>query len=255
MSENINRVEAVLFSSGRKMSIEELKKVCKIKSDEEINLCIEELKKRHNNETSLMLIHDNDSWKMTVREKYLQYIKKIVTDTELSKTVMETLAVIAWKNPAIQSDVIKIRTNKAYDHINELHESGFIESSKYGRTRLIKLTKKFYDYFDLESDKDIKKIFGNVKHPKIPQTKVIDYDVDDSENQVQVVDLNDDYAKNINLEVYDEKDLKPLQQERVIIINDEIENNLEENNNENQKIEIIDEESDNKDILNENKEK
>jgi segregation and condensation protein B len=264
MNENINRVESVLFSSGRKISLEDLKKICRIKNDDEILEIIEELKKRYDNETSLMIIEEGNAWKMTVREKYLQFIKKIVTDTELSKTIMETLAVIAWKNPAYQSDVIKIRTNKAYDHISELEEAGFIEGSKHGRTKLLKLTKKFYDYFDLESDKDIKKVFGDVRHPKLPQTKVVDFEEENKtienddqiienenlfiQNEVQVVDLNEENAKNINLEVYEQNDLS-LQNEKVIIVDegindfDELDDlNQEENLDEDQKVEIIDDE-------------
>ena len=69
-------------------------------------------------------------------------------DTEMTKSVMETLAVIAWKQPIIQADVIKIRTNKAYEHIKELVGMGFVTSEKFGRTKKLKLTQKFLDYFD-----------------------------------------------------------------------------------------------------------
>ena len=229
MDDQINRVEAVLFSSGRKIPLEDLKKICKIKVDDDILKCIDALKERYNDKTSLMLVEENKAWKMTVREKYLQYIKKIVTDTELTKTVMETLAVIAWKNPALQSDVIKIRTNKAYDHINELQDSGFIESSKYGRTKLLKLTKKFYDYFDLESDKDIKNIFGDVKHPKMPQTKVIDYD----EIKEQTLDSN---LENNNIEINQKNKVQ------IVNINEDVDqnNNNEENDLNNYSVEIYD---------------
>lgn len=174
--ETINRIEAILFSSGKKVSLDELKRLCRIKDDKEIVTSIEKLKERYNDTTSLMIVEENNAWKMTVREKYLHFIKKIVTDTEISKTVMETLSVIAWKNPALQADIIKIRTNKAYAHIANLEEAGFIESVKHGRTRLLKLTKKFNEYFDLQGDREIKEAFKNVKIPKIPQTKVTEYE-------------------------------------------------------------------------------
>ena len=48
-----------------------------------------------------------------------------------------------------ESKVIKIRGNKAYDHIKLLKESELITAEKAGRTRLLKLTQKFYDYFDV----------------------------------------------------------------------------------------------------------
>ena len=75
-----------------------------------------------------------------------------MTDSELDRPTQETLAIIAYKNPALQSDVIKVRGNKAYDHIKFLKGDNFITSEKNGRTRLLKLTQKFFDYFDVVED-------------------------------------------------------------------------------------------------------
>ena len=49
--------------------------------------------------------------------------------------------------------MIHIRTNKAYDHLKELEQLGFISRKKHGRTNLIKLSEKFFKYFDLPEDK------------------------------------------------------------------------------------------------------
>ena len=100
-----------------------------------------------------MIFDEGDFWKLTVREPFLPLVQKIVTQTELSKTLMETLAVIAFKYPIKQSDLIKIRTNKAYDHLNELEQMGYITRQKHGRTKLIKLSQKFFDYFNLPPDR------------------------------------------------------------------------------------------------------
>ena len=59
---------------------------------------------------------------------------------------------IAYKNPAQQHEIIKIRGNKAYDHIGILKELDFVTSEPSGRSRLLKLTQKFYDYFDVVAD-------------------------------------------------------------------------------------------------------
>ena len=82
---------------------------------------------------------------------------------------METLAVIAWKVPVLQSDIISIRTNKAYDHLVELEKSGFISRSKSGRTKLIKLTDRFFNYFDVKNAEAMKEKF-KVKGPE-PQVQ------------------------------------------------------------------------------------
>ena len=61
----------------------------------------------------------------------------------------KTLAIIAYKQPVTQSEVIKIRGNKAYDHIKSLREQSLISADRKGRTRLLKVTSNFYEYFDI----------------------------------------------------------------------------------------------------------
>jgi len=148
-----NKLEALLFSSGRRMSIEELSKLVNASIDQVQN-ALEELKREYNEKnSSTMLLDESNFWKLTVREQFLPLVRNIVSETELSKTIMETLAVIAFKYPIKQSDLIKIRTNKAYDHLAQLEEMGYITRQKHGRTNLIKLTQKFFEYFDLPEEK------------------------------------------------------------------------------------------------------
>ena len=153
-----NKLEALLFSSGRKMDLEELSRLSDAQTLD-IQKSLEELKKEYEDkDSSVMIINEGDSWKLTVREQFLPLVQKIVTETELSKTIMETLAVIAFKYPIKQSNLINIRTNKAYDHLKELEEMGYITRQKHGRTNLIKLTQKFFEYFDLPEQK-LKEVF------------------------------------------------------------------------------------------------
>ena len=124
-----NKLESLLFSSGRKMSIEELSKLSRSNPDD-IKKALVELKSDYDDrQSSTMLVNEGDSWKLTIREQFLSLVQKIVTETELSKTVMETLAVIAFKYPIKQSNLIKIRTNKAYEHLKELEELGYYPTS------------------------------------------------------------------------------------------------------------------------------
>ena len=154
-----HQLEALLFASGKKNSLEDIKKAVRAK-DEEIQQAMNELMQDYENrDTPLMIVQEANSWKLTTREKFLPVVRKIVADTELSKTLMETLAVIAYKSPVKQSEVIDIRTNKAYEHVKELERTGYITSEKSGRTRLLKLSQKFFSYFDTTAEK-IKGRFG-----------------------------------------------------------------------------------------------
>lgn len=156
------KIEALLFSSGRRMTALELSKISK-ESEETVKREMAALQKEYDSSNSpMMIIQEGDYYKMTIREKYLSYVKKIVPKTDMNKTVLETLAIIAWKAPIMQSDVIRIRTNKGYDHIDQLEEGGFISKKRQGRSYRISLTQKFYDYFDLSSDSDLKKAFKRI---------------------------------------------------------------------------------------------
>jgi len=157
------KVEAVLFTIGKHISLGEIKKLSGITEDNLLNQYLNELKEEYEkNDSSLRLIQDNEFWKMGVKEEYCDIVENIVSDTELSKSVMETLGVIAWKHPALQADVVHIRTNKAYDDIKQLEELGFISRSKSGRTKKINLTEKFFNYFDLPTHKKEKEVLKNL---------------------------------------------------------------------------------------------
>ena len=94
----------------------------------------------------------------------------MLSDSELDKPTQETLAIIAYKNPIFQSEVINIRGNKAYDHIKALKELDFINSEKSGRTRLLKITPKFFDYFDVVEDQ-LKAKLNSVEETKSEDLK------------------------------------------------------------------------------------
>ena len=158
-----NQLEAILFSVGKKISMAELSKLCKVNNQKIIESKLKELKQDYEKkESSLMLVSEKDNWKLTVRERHLSLVKNLAIDTELNKSVTETLAMITFKYPVMQSDIIKIRSNKAYEHIKELEEMQFLEKVRKGRTYQIKLTKKFFEYFDLPED-DVKTKFKNFK--------------------------------------------------------------------------------------------
>lgn len=176
MSELRNKVEALLFAVGKHIDIEEICRITEASSKDEVSKALNEIKQDYDKrESPIMVVSEGNAWKLTVREKFLGMVKHLVAETELSKTILETLAVITWKNPVKQSEVIKIRTNKAYDHVQELEELGFISRTKHGRTMLIKLTDKFYNYFELTGDADIREVFEKVGVDEAMQKKVDEY--------------------------------------------------------------------------------
>jgi len=161
-----NRLEALLFSCGRAMAEEQLagltgSEIRAVRSA--LKVLAKEYEER---ETGLKVFNEADSWKLLVKDEYISLVRKIVADTELSRATMETLAIIAYRQPeALQSEVVDIRGGNAYEQITELESLGFVSKVKKGRSFVLKLSEKFYDYFDVEGQQSIRKLFKDVKMP------------------------------------------------------------------------------------------
>lgn len=158
MQDNKNKVEAILFTTGRFLTLEEISKFCGIASVGYLKDLLVNLKKEYEEKGgALELINEKDKWKLNIKKGYLHLTEKLLDSAEFNIPVQETLAIIAYKQPAVQSEVVKVRGNKSYDHIKVLHENDLITSEKFGRTRILKLTQKFYDYFDVVKDQLVRK--------------------------------------------------------------------------------------------------
>ncbi len=153
--ESLKIIEAVFFVSGRFLSMQELVSLSDLNP-----LIIRELigklqEKYEKNDSAIEIVEKNNSWKMDVRQEYSYIINKLATgSSEFSKAEQETLAIIAYKQPIKQSVIIKIRGNKAYDHIKKFVELGLLKKKKIGHTNELSLSDEFYDYFNIDSSRE-----------------------------------------------------------------------------------------------------
>ena len=152
------KVEAVLYTLGKFISVDELAKHLET-TKEKVHKALEELKQGYSKkDTALDLQEVEGRYKLNIKKEHAHLSNKLLSDTEMDTPTTNTLAIIAYKSPVTQSEVIKIRGNKAYDHIKQLKDSNLISAEKQGRTRLLKLTPHFYDYFDV-AEKEVKEVF------------------------------------------------------------------------------------------------
>ncbi len=153
MQEYKNKVEAILFTTGRFLTLEEISSFSGVASLGYLKQILDEIKEDYKKrDGALEIVNENNKWKLNIKKDYLYLTEKLLTTTELDRPTQETLAIIAYKQPSIQVEVVNMRGNKSYDHIKKLKDEGFITAEKFGRTRLLKLTNKFYDYFDVVED-------------------------------------------------------------------------------------------------------
>jgi segregation and condensation protein B len=149
--ENLKKVEAALFISARFLSLQDLVMLTDVNPltlKEMINKLIE---KYNREDSAIEIIVKDNMWKMDVRQEYVHMINKLATgSSEFTKAEQETLAVIAYKQPVKQSVIIKIRGNKAYEHIKHFIEIGLMQAKRQGHTLELKLSDEFFEYFHLQ---------------------------------------------------------------------------------------------------------
>jgi len=150
--ENIKLIEAIFFITGRFLSMQELISLSSLNSLV-IKDSIEKLKERYSKDDSaLEIVERDDLWKVDVKPEYHSIINKLATGSaEFSKAEQETLAIIAYKQPIKQSVIIKIRGNKAYDHVHKFIQLGLLKAKREGHTNILTLSEEFYDYFNVSS--------------------------------------------------------------------------------------------------------
>lgn len=166
-----NKIEGVLFITGRFMDLEEIAKLCSIGSVGMIKEAIKELIEDYKKRECGLEIHENEGkFKLGLKKEYIYLSASLGSNCDMDAPTQATLAVIAYKQPALQAEVIKMRGNKAYDHIHALKEMQFIFSEKKGRTRLLKLAPKFFDYFDV-IENEMKEKFNQIGEKYAQQLK------------------------------------------------------------------------------------
>jgi segregation and condensation protein B len=148
--ENLKKLEAVLFISGRFLSMQDLIGLLDL-NPIIIRDLLDRLKDKYEKaDSAITIIEKSEMWKMDVNPEYSDIVNKIATgSSEFSKAEQETLAIIAYKQPIKQSVIIKIRGNKAYDHIKKFTDLGLLKKKKLGHTNELSLSEEFYDYFNV----------------------------------------------------------------------------------------------------------
>ncbi len=158
------KIEAVLFAAGNYLNKEQLMNLTQL-NKKQLEKSLEELKKHYSEiDSSLELLEDEEGWKLNVKRDYADMVQAVVADAEMPKPIMETLALIAYKSPVLQSDIIKGKGTHAYEHISYLERRKFISREQSGRSYKLKVTDKFNDYFDID-EPQMRELFKDVQEP------------------------------------------------------------------------------------------
>lgn len=154
--EDLKKLEAVFFVSARFLNMQELISLTDL-NPIIIQELIEKLQEKYDKQDSAIeVIEKNKMWKMDVRSQYYNIINKLAGGkSEFTKAEQETLGIIAFKQPIKQSVIIKIRGNKAYEHVQKFVDVGLLKKKKIGHTHELSLSDDFYDYFTFQGENSV----------------------------------------------------------------------------------------------------
>ena len=155
-------IEAALFVSSKPLTVEEISDVIHLPR-KEVKAVLDSMNWDYGNRgIELYYSEIRGTYELKVKEKYRASVSRLAPYQDLSRGMLQTLSVIAYKNPVRQSKVVAIRGNRAYEHLAELEEKGFIWRESKGHSQMIHITRKFLDYFGLETIDELKLYFQNM---------------------------------------------------------------------------------------------
>lgn len=147
-------IEGALYVAGKPLDLHTLASVAKMRSEDKVREIARSVAERYRqSDTSLEVLELQDGrFVMQLKPGYVSAVKKLATRKLLTPGPLKTLSFIAFKQPVIQSYVVRVRGKLAYDHVRQLGDLQLISESKLGRTKVLRTTQTFADYFNLSQD-------------------------------------------------------------------------------------------------------
>ena len=157
-------VEAVLFASDESLTEGRLAKIVET-SAKQVRQHIKNLNDKYQaNNNAFRIEQIAGGYQMLTLSPYNHWLKKLLrirSDTKLSPAAMETLAIIAYKQPVMRADIEAIRGVAVGEVIRSLSYKGLVKivgrAEVLGRPMLYGTTKKFLEVFGLNTLKDLPK--------------------------------------------------------------------------------------------------
>ena len=151
-------LEAVLLSAQQPLSVSELRKVFVEEISVDVVRVLLDGLRVDWAERPLELVQLASGWRFRTRAEFLPYLERLNPEKppKYSRAVLETLAIIAYRQPVTRGDIEDIRgVTVATQIIKVLEERGWIDVVGHrdtpGRPALLATTKKFLDDLGLRS--------------------------------------------------------------------------------------------------------
>ena len=162
------QIEALIFCSEQSISLDEIKASLKLSfewelTDEEVIEAIEGIKSKYlSDDFAFELIEISEGYQFLTKKQYHPTINSLIqhkSKKKLSVSQMETLAIIAYRQPISKSEIEHIRGVSCDYAVQKLLEKELVEisgkSDGPGRPVLYSTSRNFMDYFGIKNVKDL----------------------------------------------------------------------------------------------------
>jgi len=154
-------IEALLFASGNPIDAKKIAQIIEVPS-EQVELAMDQLiLEMNDNRRGLTVVQVAAGYQLCTKPELSTIVKKLaqVQDSKLSSAAMETLSIVAFKQPITKQEIENIRGVKVDKVLTKLHERQMIKEigrkEAIGRPILYGTTDEFLKSFGLNKLQDL----------------------------------------------------------------------------------------------------
>ena len=154
-------LESILFAASEPISVEQFQEVLPELDKRAIRIELDELRQDYEEmRRSFRLVEIANGYQISTSPQYAEWIQKFYTRqvrVKLSPSALETLAIVAYKQPVTRTDVATLRGVNSDSVLNSLVEKGLvcIAGRKDGRSLLFSTTDDFLQQFGLKDASEL----------------------------------------------------------------------------------------------------
>ncbi|WP_027407649.1 SMC-Scp complex subunit ScpB [Anoxybacteroides tepidamans] len=163
-------VEGLLFAAGDEgLSLKQIASVLEIEEEQALSIIAELKADFSGQDRGIQLIELAGVYQLATKKEHAPYLKKLVespSSSSLSQAALETLAIVAYRQPITRAEIEEIRGVKSDKPLQTLIARALIKevgrAEGTGRPILYGTTKEFLDYFGLKTIEEL---------PPLPELK------------------------------------------------------------------------------------
>ncbi|HXY47363.1 MAG TPA: SMC-Scp complex subunit ScpB [Thermoplasmata archaeon] len=145
------QVEAVLFASGKPLSVKELTAALGRDDYRPVQRAVRTLERTYGHRQSALEVRRvGDRYALQLVEKYVPTVQS-VTPVEMAPRTLKALTLIAYHQPILQSHLVRMIGDVAYEEVQHLRGLGLVHTEPKGTTLELSTTRRFAEYFGIAS--------------------------------------------------------------------------------------------------------